>query len=355
MPSAAVHNLSRMTLVFWILTFSTSVPNEGSELFGGKDTSDQLRTRTFQLTLQATIGEAPIGTKRLEVWIPYPKSDENQEIFDIQVDGPARATVYTEPVYENSILHLSIDNLQSPPFHIQLKFKVQRREYLRRDFHQTEGDGPLSWDPEVAKFLMPERLVPITDEIRKWAQEVTNGKSTDQEKARAIYDYAISILKYDKSGQGWGRGDLLYACDEKRGNCTDFHALFTGFCRAVGIPARFSIGLPLPSKRGQGKIPGYHCWAEFYLRGYGWVPVDASEAWKHLEKRDYFFGGHDENRVQFSVGRDIVLRPRQQGSPLNYFVYPYVEADGKPIQDSVDYKFRFKDILNTTGLQSSGD
>lgn len=85
------------------------------------------------------------------------------------------------------------------------------------------------------------------------------------------------------------------------------------------------------------------------------MPVDASEAWKHLEKRDYFFGGHDENRVQFSVGRDIVLRPRQQGSPLNYFVYPYVEADGTPIQDSVDYKFRFKDILNTTGLQSSGD
>ena len=33
-------------------------------------------------------------------------------------------------------------------------------------------------------------------------------------------------------------------------------------------------------------IPGYHCWADFYLDGVGWVPVDASEAWKAQEKAD---------------------------------------------------------------------
>ena len=340
-------SLSHVTLILLMVTYSVSILTEGSRLFGKKENTAQLRTRTFQLILKATIDKVPLGTKKLDVWFPYPKSDENQEIFDIQVDSQARAVVYTEPVHDNSILHVSIDDFESLPYKIQMKFKVHRREYLRKDFNQAKGDVPISLDPQVEKFLRPERLVPITDEVREWAQETTQGKSTDQEKARAIYNYAISILKYDKSGQGWGRGDLLYACDEKRGNCTDFHALFTGFCRAIGIPARFSIGLPLPLKRGQGKISGYHCWAEFYVRGYGWVPVDASEAWKHPEKKDYFFGGHDENRVQFSVGRDIVLRPRQQGSPLNYFVYPYVEADGNPIRDAVKYKFYFKDILDT--------
>jgi len=39
--------------------------------------------------------------------------------------------------------------------------------------------------------------------------------------------------------------------------------------------------------RGSGEIGGYHCWAEFYLRGYGWVPVDTSEGWKQPEKRDF--------------------------------------------------------------------
>ena len=120
-------------------------------------------------------------------------------------------------------------------------------------------------------------------------------------------------------------------------------ALFIGLCSAVGIPARFIIGVPLPEKRGEGEIRGYHCWAEFYLNGYGWIPVDVSEASKHQEKRDYFFGANDENRVQFSVGRDIVLRPRQQSDPLNYFIYPHAEADGKPVEP-IKCAFRYRDI-----------
>ena len=96
----------------------------------------------------------------------------------------------------------------------------------------------------------------------------------------------------------------------------------------MGIPARFAIGFPLPTDRGAGEIAGYHCWAEFYAKGIGWVPVDASEAAKNPARREYFFGAHDENRVEFSKGRDVQLVPRQQGAALNYFVYPYVEVDG---------------------------
>ncbi|NIN98761.1 MAG: transglutaminase domain-containing protein, partial [Anaerolineae bacterium] len=64
---------------------------------------------------------------------------------------------------------------------------------------------------------------------------------------------------------------------------------------------------------------GYHCWAKFFLPGAGWVPVDISEADKHPSKVDYFFGTICENRVAFSVGRDILLTPPQQGERLNYF------------------------------------
>ena len=84
-------------------------------------------------------------------------------------------------------------------------------------------------------------------------------------------------------GQGWGQGDIEWACDKRYGNCTDFHALFIGLLRASGIPARFSIGYAIPTGAG-GDIPGYHCWADFYVDGVGWFPVDASEAWKHKDK-----------------------------------------------------------------------
>ena len=90
-------------------------------------------------------------------------------------------------------------------------------------------------------------------------------------------------------------------------------------------------------------IPGYHCWSEFFVNGLGWVPVDISEAWKDPSKHDYFFGSLDANRVQFTVGRDLMLEPRQDGPPLNYFVYPYVEVDRHPFEGA-EKKFTFREV-----------
>ena len=163
------------------------------------------------------------------------------------------------------------------------------------------------------------------------------------DRALALYDYVFNTMRYDKSGTGWGRGDAEWACDSKRGNCTDFHSVFISMARSQGIPARFEIGFPLPAGKKSGETAGYHCWAEFYDSHYGWVPVDISEAWKDASKKAYFFGAHDANRMQFAMGRDLVLNPRQAGEPLNYFVYPYVEVNGKA-WDNVSNHFSFADL-----------
>ena len=127
--------------------------------------------------------------------------------------------------------------------------------------------------------------------------------------------------------------------NEKSG--TDRHpGRAQSLARAKGIPTRFLIGFPLA--KGGGKSPGYHCWSDFYIDGQGWIPVDISEAWKHPEKRDYFFGAHDVNRMQFSMGRDLRLNPPQEGAALNYFVYPYVEVDGRE-HPNVSLAFSFAD------------
>jgi len=79
-------------------------------------------------------------------------------------------------------------------------------------------------------------------------------------------------------------------------------------------------------------VKGYHCWAEFYVNGKGWIPVDASDASKSADPtvRQYLFGNLDPDRVQFTVGRDLVLSPRT-AEPLNFFIYPRVEANGAEI------------------------
>ena len=80
--------------------------------------------------------------------------------------------------------------------------------------------------------------------------------------------------------------------------------------------------------------------------------MDISEAWKAHEKESYFFGAVDANRVKFSTGRDITLSPKQDGPPLNYFVYPYIEADGKPYE-AVSKQFSFEE-MKTAQQKASG-
>jgi transglutaminase-like putative cysteine protease len=200
-----------------------------------------------------------------------------------------------------------------------------------------------SHDPLFKRYLEPDKLVPLDGTIAELASEHTAGDTTTIQKARHIYDYVLAIMRYDKTGEGWGRGDAIWACTAKRGNCTDFHSLFIGMMRSSGIPARFEIGFPLPEGKTEGDIAGYHCWAEFYLAGVGWVPVDASEAWKNPSERDYFFGAHDTNRVFFTYGRDIRLSPDQKGDPLNFFIYPYAETNGQPVKN-LQTHFSFRDV-----------
>jgi transglutaminase-like putative cysteine protease len=197
--------------------------------------------------------------------------------------------------------------------------------------------------------LAPDKLVPVTGLPAELAAKVSEGRSTQLERARAIYDYVFRTMRCDKTGTGWGRGDVLYACDAKKGNCTDFHSLFIAMTRSQGIPARFEIGFPLPADKHSGEIAGYHCWAEFFEPKHGWVPVDISEAWKHQEKRDYFFGSHDANRIQFTLGRDLYLSPKQDGQPPNYFVGPYVEVAGKEYAN-VSLMFSFADVESAAAV-----
>ena len=308
-----------------------------------------VRSRTFRLTCRATVPAPAAGTKALDLWLPVPHADKSQDVRDLKIDAPAPYAIATDQ-YGNQVLHLRPAAVPTAPLTVTLTALVTRREHL--NLRATDDHAPAeteAQDPNLARWLAPDRLVPLDFKIKAQAEEVVAkaGATTDLQKARAIYEHVVSTVTYDKTGQGWGRGDIYYACDARRGNCTDFHAIVIGYCRALGIPARFSIGLPLPAGRGQGEIKGYHCWAEFFTKETGWVPVDASEAAKNPAKRSYFFGAHDENRVEFTRGRDLTLVPRQAGPPLNYFVYPYAEADGQPVD--VAHTYLFEDEGQTTG------
>jgi transglutaminase-like putative cysteine protease len=297
--------------------------------------------RTMQFSYSVTVRNIPAGAERVNVWMPIPRSDANQQISRLHINCPHPYSTYVDPEYGNSVL--KVDAIVDTPadLSVSIDFEVTRENYrVVDDVIQSRVEPSRE---AIARYLQPDRLVPIDGEIKEEAEKVAKGSKSDLEKLRAMYDYVVSTVSYDKSGSGWGRGDAIYACDVRKGNCTDFHSLLIGMARSINIPARFLMGYPVPEGKTEGEIPGYHCWAEFYLEDFGWVPVDASEAHKVPSKRDYFFGGLDANRVLFSIGRDINIDPEADMEPLNYFIYPHVLVGGV-LYDDVERYVRWEDV-----------
>ncbi len=316
-------------------------------LAGGPSTKAPGKIRKFNFVYEVALKDLPANAATVRVWIPLATSDQNQTVVLKKVVSPVPTRATREREFGNRMLFAELRHPQVRDPEFRLEYEVTRREYSKGDLASLLR---YNREPEVVpvtlrRFLEPDRLVPVGGKMKELADENTSGKRGAIAKARALYDFVFQTMRYDKSGTGWGRGDSLWACDAKRGNCTDFHSFFISMARAEKIPARFEIGFPLPPDAEQGEIAGYHCWAEFYGDGAGWIPVDISEAWQDKSKRDYFFGTLDANRVQFTVGRDLTLVPKQNGGPVNYFVYPYVEVDGKPYE-KVGKRFAFREIGN---------
>jgi transglutaminase-like putative cysteine protease len=300
------------------------------------------QSRHFTFHYAFTVKSLAAGSK-VRIWFPSAQSDAFQEVRLVSAKGDLPLKKTREPRFGNE-MYFAESRSPQQELHFDIEYDVVRHE--RHALNSTTYALPAKLtEPERQEDLHADALVPITGVPADLAAKVTEGKAAALDKARAIYDYVFTTMRYDKTGTGWGRGDVLYACDAKKGNCTDFHSLFIAMARSQGIPARFEIGFPLPADKHSAEIAGYHCWSDFYIDGKGWIPVDISQAWKHPEKRDYFFGAHDVNRVQFSMGRDLQLNPSQNGKPLNYFVYPYVEVDGHEYAN-FSLAFSFADVGN---------
>jgi|SRR5579875_2445132 len=314
-------------------------------LAGPQNTSP---SRTFEFTYAVHLTNLSPSAGTVRVWIPLASSDAHQAVTALKISGSVPTRITREPEFGDRMVYAEIHHPRSATADFKIVYKVTRQEYSKGDYASLlrYNSDPSQVPVTLVRYLQPDRLVPTGGLIRQIAMSDTRGKQGEIEKAYALYNYVFHHMRYDKSGTGWGHGDALWACDSHHGNCTDFHSLFMALARSSGIPARFAIGFQIPTDSREGPVPGYHCWAEFYVQKLGWVPADISQAWLEPAMHDFYFGSLDADRVRFSVGRDLTLSPKQDGPPVNYFVYPYAEAGGKPY-DSIKCQFSFRDLPAT--------
>lgn len=318
--------------------------------------SAQLKERRAEVKYSVNLN-APAEAKHVRLWIPYPMSDENQEVSDVVIAGNSTAWgVYKEGAFGNAALYAEWKNTKGPRT-LAYTFKILRRERVTRDTPAVELPFSKS---EFRKELAAPRLANLEGPVKELTEKIAADKTTNRDKAFEIYNWTVENMFRDPNTKGCGLGEVDTLIRTLGGKCADIHSVYTALARAVGVPSRELFGIRIPSGKEGDMTKAQHCWEEWYSPGYGWVVVDPADVRKAiLEKkitleqakplREYYFGAVDESRIAFGTGRDLILNPPQVGEPLNYFMYPYAEADGKPLNEdlygfNLGYKITFREI-----------
>ncbi|MCQ2578925.1 MAG: IPT/TIG domain-containing protein [Treponema sp.] len=173
----------------------------------------------------------------------------------------------------------------------------------------------------------PSALVPADNEkIVELAAKIIGKETNNYRKARLVYDYMVKEYKYyDRERKP--SDDPVDLLRRERGDAYDFAVVYCALLRALKIPCIVDSGLLID----QGTLSKTHFWNEFYVAGFGWVPVDVTLAcgepvpsWTDAveDPVNYYFGNLDCHRITFS--RDLNdIKPFSHDSKVETFGRTY--------------------------------
>ena len=276
--------------------------------------------------------ESPVGTKLFPVKRTY-SVQYGVEVRNVS-SGPANSLTLWVPQAVNGAEQRGIQLVSQVPDPLfqdvqgvkifQLKdlspgqsYRVSQNLMLTRYSIHTKinlVNLPRSYDTGTRlyrRYTAPDFVVASADpRVLPLAQSIVRGIRVPYLQAQAVYNWILGRLTLAEEG---GQGDFLRAVDEKRGNSYAYAVLFSALTRSLGIPSRPVAGwLVDPNKRSWR-----HYWAEFYVEGIGWIPVDPAMgegtqrlgyAEAEFKPQEFYFGNLEAGHVTFSRGV-IALNP----------------------------------------------
>jgi transglutaminase-like putative cysteine protease len=256
--------------------------------------AEQYGENTYDVTYIAIFknnGPGPVQPFQLRVALITTR-EPYQKVLSINTTPTNYKT--TEDKYGNSIAEFEFDNIEAGKYAtVEINYQVVASRLIY-NLDPCKGQA-------LTEFLQPEPYIESDNaNIIALAKQITQGKTNDCEKARAIYNWIVNNINY--TGYSAEVKGALYCLNNKGGDCTEFSCLTIALCRAAGIPARFVEG-----------VTGYpttdtinHDWAQIYLPGIGWVPVDDTYG-KFADKREENFAQTDGKNIIYMIGSVVKL------------------------------------------------
>ena len=325
--------------------------------------------RAFEVTTRVEILK-PTGVTR--AWVPLPLSEDTDyhRTLGRTWNGNADiARAVRDPRYGAAFVAAEWDaGTAAPVLEVVSRFATRDR--------QVDPNGPgtgASENPVVLRrYLEATDLIRTDGIVAETARDITKTATTDVERARALYEWIVDNTFRDPKVAGCGIGDIKTMLETRNlgGKCADLNALFVGFARSLGIPARDVYGIRVADSadfkslgRSGDITKAQHCRAEFYAAGLGWVPVDPADVRKVvleekagglplddpkvLKARAKLFGAWEMNWLAYNYAHDVSL-PGSPGAPVAFLMYPQGETAEMRLDcldpDSFRYAIRSREI-----------
>jgi hypothetical protein len=255
----------------------------------------------------ATATNGGFTLTELMVYLPKPVDWDTQEGVNIEEVSPASAQAGRDQLTGNEMYYWHLKNTPAWGKTQDLGYRFTFTAYETRtsiDPAYVKQYNTLSM--EFRLYTKSEPYIESDDpQITALADQIAGSETNPYLLARKFYDYVVANARYELVGRGLlGAKALL---DNGVGECGDYSALFIALARVKKIPARAVVGLWAVSGTNQT-----HVWAEFYLEGIGWIPVDPTVGQNEPYRdgiREYYFGNMDNQRVILSKGFNIKLDP----------------------------------------------
>ncbi len=271
---------------------------------------------TYQVTYAIEVTGGTFDFQRLIVYQPKPTEWYDQKEITIDYISPDLTSENLDSI-GNGIYYWDLADYPGTGSNgrITIRFSLTALETLTTiDLNNLQ---PYDSSSEIYQtYTRAERFIESDDpEIKAKAQEIAAGESNPYLVTRRFYDFIIDNSIYHKTGKGLAGAKALLA--DGKGECGDYSSLFIALSRASGIPARAVVGYWTESG-----IDQTHVWAEFYLEGIGWIPVDPTIGQSRSDLKQYYFGNMDNRRVILNRGFNIDLEPT---APNNY-IAPFLQV-----------------------------
>ena len=259
------------------------------------------------------------GTMR--VWVPAPIESGSQSDVAILSIEPAqyiRSWPDTSADIGLAYLEIPLADVKGDQLNITTRFRFTQHE-VRFVIDPSRVKAYNTSDPEYLHYTASGKNIAVTPGINKKAIEIVGNETNPYLQAKKIYWHIMDTLPYSHVPhlmlETAGIPESTYVLETGFGDCGAQSMYFAALCRALGIPSRATGGFQLVPG-----LEGTHFWAEYYLEGYGWIPVDVTIAeaadWSHdatSEERhrykEYYFGSLDPYRYIIQKDVDVPITP----------------------------------------------